>query len=281
MAVLFSLVLSPVFAYADNNKQNRGEKNQSHKTEQKAHQQEKKEEHSIKKMEHENHEDDDCDEQEELDERHDSEEGDHSCGLNPTPTPTPVDVAAPVLSLIAASSTTDRSTIISWATNEIAAGKVYFSTTTPVVLGTATNTGTTTASLLHSFSVASLTANTVYYYVVQSVDAVGNIATSTEQSFTTLQAPDTTAPIISNIVTSNVASTTATVSWATSELATSHLSYGTSTATTVLNGTSTPSLTHSFNLVGLIANKTYNLFLQSMDAIGNIAVATATLFTTN
>lgn len=93
--------------------------------------------------------------------------------------------------------------------------------------------------------------------------------------------PDVTAPIISAITVSSVASTTAAVSWTTNELATGKLYYGTSTPLTLFGSNATLSLTHSFNLTGLTASTTYNLLLESSDAVGNVATTTSLLTTTN
>ncbi|KKT32093.1 MAG: PKD domain containing protein [Candidatus Nomurabacteria bacterium GW2011_GWD1_44_10] len=196
-------------------------------------------------------------------------------------TPAVADTVAPVISAVSASGVTSSLATVSWTTNEVANGNVYVSTSTPVNLATATTLGTTTLSLAHSFSLSSLTASTTYYYVVKSADSAGNTATSSEQSFTTPAVTDTTAPVISSIITSPVASTTATVSWNTNELATGKLWYGTSTPLTLYMQNTTPSLAHLFNLIGLTASATYNLLLESVDGASNTATSTASLTTTN
>lgn len=104
------------------------------------------------------------------------------------------------------------------------------------------------------------------------------VATTTPPVATTTI--DIVAPVISNIVTSGVASTTATVSWNTNELATGKLSYGTSTPLTAFVSTTTLSLAHSFTLTGLTASTTYQLMVESKDATNNIATSTASLTTT-
>ncbi|MCK9344881.1 MAG: fibronectin type III domain-containing protein [Candidatus Pacebacteria bacterium] len=264
-------IASPAFVYADNHKSEQNREHGSHKSEQKV-------QHVHIEMEDED-EDDEEHESSLHEEKENGHEGHHGNNGNPQATTTPADIAAPVISLLGSSAIATSSATISWTTNELATGDVYYSTSTPVVVATANNAGSTVLATAHSFNLAALLPGTTYYFMVKSVDVAGNATTSAAQSFSTGALP--TPLVISNIANSNVASTTATVSWVTNRLATSNLSYGTTTASTVLNGTSTPALTHSFNLVGLIANTTYNLFLQSMDAIGNIAVATASLFTTN
>lgn len=104
------------------------------------------------------------------------------------------------------------------------------------------------------------------------------VATTTPPVATTTI--DIIAPVISSIVTSSVASTTATVSWNTNELATGKLYYGTSTPLTAFVSTTTLSLAHTFNLTGLTASTTYQLMVESKDAASNTATTTASLTTT-
>ncbi|MEK7148734.1 MAG: fibronectin type III domain-containing protein [Patescibacteria group bacterium] len=196
-----------------------------------------------------------------------------------TGTTTP-DIIAPVISGISASFVAPTSAKISWTTNEPANGNVYFSTSTPVNLSTATTVGTSTLSTVRSLNITGLTASTTYYYVVKSADIAGNVSTSTQQSFVTPAVADTIAPTISSIVISPVASTTATVSWNTNEFATGKLWYGTSTPTTLFASTTT-GFTHVFNLFGLVASTTYNLLFEAKDAASNTATSSASFVTTN
>jgi hypothetical protein len=201
--------------------------------------------------------------------------------FNIIPQPTTPDTVAPVVSAIATSALTTTSATISWTTNEVANGRVYYSTSTPVITATSMNAGSATLLTAHTFTLTSLAPSTTYYYVVKSVDGAGNATTSAEQSFTTPAVPDTTAPVISAVANSLVASTTAIVSWTTNELATGKLYFGTSTPLTLFASMSTLSLAHSFNLTGLTASTTYNLIIESSDAAGNTATTTSTLITTN
>lgn len=96
-----------------------------------------------------------------------------------------VDVIAPVISLTKAANIATTATDITWTTDEPATSKVYFSTTTPVNLATATNVASGTLVTSHTTPLSGLTANTTYFYVVESKDAANNTATSPEQSFVT------------------------------------------------------------------------------------------------
>ncbi len=99
-------------------------------------------------------------------------------------TSAPVDTTAPTISGISATVGSTTATI-NWATNENSTTKVYYSTTTPLVFGSAliVSNGSLVAS--HSAPLVSLSASTTYYYVVESADALNNISTSSQQSFTT------------------------------------------------------------------------------------------------
>lgn len=103
------------------------------------------------------------------------------------PATTTPDTIAPVISEIGATSTKSTSTIISWLTNEKADGKVWYSTSTPVLISTSTPfTSSSELVSSHNITLSGLTASTTYWYLVTSADKTGNRATSTEKSFTTL-----------------------------------------------------------------------------------------------
>lgn len=93
-----------------------------------------------------------------------------------------IDSTPPVITSVtaAASSTSAR---ITWQTDEAASGKVFYATSTPLSLGDAATVSTSTLTTAHDFSLIGLTASSTYYFVVESVDAHGNRATSTERSF--------------------------------------------------------------------------------------------------
>jgi len=104
---------------------------------------------------------------------------------NGTTTP---DTTAPLISEIMATSTTASSTQITWATDEQADSKVWYSTSTPLDLLATSTLQVSSSNLVtsHEFGLSSLNASTTYYYMVSSSDTATNQATSTEQSFTTL-----------------------------------------------------------------------------------------------
>jgi peptidoglycan hydrolase-like protein with peptidoglycan-binding domain len=95
------------------------------------------------------------------------------------------DTTAPIISAVNVSAIGSVLATVGWTTNESATGKVYYSTISPVDLGTALNINTNALSTGHSFGLTGLTASTTYHYVVESKDVSNNTATTTPQSFTT------------------------------------------------------------------------------------------------
>jgi len=92
---------------------------------------------------------------------------------------------------------------------------------------------------------------------------------------------DTISPTISNVLTSNIAQTSATVAWVTDEPATSQIEYGLTTvygSQTTLDSNLTTS--HSQNLTSLSAGTLYNFRVVSKDAVGNQSVSINYTFTT-
>lgn len=101
------------------------------------------------------------------------------------------DIVAPIISEIGATSTTPTSTIISWLTDEPADSKVWYTTSTPLIVTTSTPMVSFSDLVTnHSLTISDLIASTTYYYLVSSTDTAGNTATSSEFLFTTLAQQD-------------------------------------------------------------------------------------------
>lgn len=212
--------------------------------------------------------------------RHGDEIG--KCGEE---TPAPGDTTAPIISAVSATSTAYSSTHIVWTTNENADSKAWYSTSTPIAATSSTPTISSPLLLKsHDIMLTGLSAFTTYYYLIQSTDASGNIATSTEQSFTTLAAPDTTAPVISGVSATSTASTTASITWATNEPTNSTVWYATSTPVSTATASSTGSASlvtsHAMSLSGLTGSVQYYYFVVSKDSALNTATSSEYSFTT-
>ncbi len=107
-------------------------------------------------------------------------------GTGGTGSTTPPDVTAPVVSGITLSGLASTSVTVNWTTNEAANSKVYFGTTTPLNLGSASVVSSSTLGTNHSLMLSGLATSTTYYFVVESKDAANNTATSSQNSFVTL-----------------------------------------------------------------------------------------------
>lgn len=184
---------------------------------------------------------------------------------NPLP-----DNTAPSFNNIKSQSITHNSAQISWITNEASDSQIEY--------GVSTSYGTTTdvVSLKvndHNLNLSNLQSNMTYHYRVKSRDAAGNLGVSANYSFTTLAAPDTTAPTISSVVSGNVTATGATITWTTNESSDSVVEYGESTSYGSTATDSTNVTSHNVSLTGLGSSKTYNYRVKSKDAAGNIATS--------
>jgi uncharacterized lipoprotein YddW (UPF0748 family)/fibronectin type 3 domain-containing protein len=92
--------------------------------------------------------------------------------------------------------------------------------------------------------------------------------------------PDVTAPVISNVKVSSIASNSCTVTWSTSEASDSAVEFGLTTAygdeATVANLVTS----HSVQVTGLDAATTYHFLVRSADASGNTTSSEDGIFTT-
>jgi hypothetical protein len=188
---------------------------------------------------------------------------------------TTLDGVAPVISAVSASSITASGATIAWTTNETADSQVEYGPTTGYGTSTTVNPSLVTA---HSQALSGLASSTLYHYRVKSKDAAGNLATSADFTFTTL---DGVAPVISAVAASSITASGATIAWTTNENADSQAEFGPTTAygsSTALDASLV--LSHSRALTGLTAGASYHYRVKSRDASGNLAVSGDFSFTT-
>ena len=118
----------------------------------------------------------------------------------------------------------------------------------------------------HTVALSGLSGSTLYHFRVKSRDAAGNLATSGDFTFTTL---DATAPVISGVGASAITATGATIGWTTNEASDSQVDYGLTTA----YGNSSPLNTTGVSFVTL-SGLPATIFINSAssrDAAGNLA----------
>jgi phosphodiesterase/alkaline phosphatase D-like protein len=186
------------------------------------------------------------------------------------------DTTPPEISNVTATNITEDSATITWDTNEAADSKVEYGTTTAYGSETSDDTPVTA----HSIELNGLSAGTTYHYRVTSTDAASNTTTSQDFTFTTA-APDTTAPVISNVASNNITTGTATITWDTDEAATSQVEYGLDTNYGSSKTTTGLSTQHSVVLDSLAPGTTYHYRVISEDAAGNPTTSEDFTFTTD
>ncbi len=142
-----------------------------------------------------------------------------------------------------------------------------------------TDHGTATSVTVNGLS---LTVGSTYYVSVRAVDAVGNtgsVATSNGVTITAAVTPDTSGPNISAVST-DVASTTATIRWVTNEAASAKVEYGLTTSYGSEVTRTTFATDHKLALTGLTPSTIYHFRLTSVDGNGNVTSTTDDTFTT-
>ena len=81
----------------------------------------------------------------------------------------------------------DSEVQISWETNEEASSSIFYGTEEPIDVDS-TNTAKVEDKTLktnHSLSISGLASDTLYHFIIKSVDASNNVALSSESTFVT------------------------------------------------------------------------------------------------
>lgn len=191
---------------------------------------------------------------------------------------TPADTTPPSILNITAGNLSTTGASISWVTDESADAQVEYGTTSAYGSTSPLNPSLGTS---HTIDLTSLTTNTTYHFRVLSRDAAGNLASSTDLSFVTLDATDSTSPLLSGITVSGLTPTGAIITWSTDEGASSQVDYGTTSAYGSATTKSTGLVnSHSQTLSGLSPATSYHFRVRSSDANGNEAISGGGTFTT-
>ncbi|HJQ69212.1 MAG TPA: fibronectin type III domain-containing protein, partial [Blastocatellia bacterium] len=162
------------------------------------------------------------------------------------------DTTPPTISAVSASGITANGVSVSWNTNEPGDTEVEYGLTTAYGESTTRNPALVTS---HSVVLGGLPSNTLIHYRVKSRDAAGNLAVSGNFSFTTAGGGDATPPSISNVASSNVTASGATITWGTNEASDTLVEYGQTTSYGGASPLNTSMVTtHSVTLTGLTAS---------------------------
>ena len=186
-------------------------------------------------------------------------------------------VPPPVISNVQATSITPASAIITWTTDIVSNSQVNYGTT-PAYGSTALNWP---KILQHSIALTGLTPGTLYNYTVLSQDPTGTgLGTTGNFTFTTplnVSVP----PTISNLATSNITTTSVTITWTTDQPTSTRVNYG----PTASYGSSSPVdanliTSHSVTLTALTSGTAYNFDVVSANSSGGSATSPNGTFAT-
>jgi len=119
-----------------------------------------------------------------------------------------------------------------------------------------------------SYTDSATVDGTTYYYAAAAIDASSNQAAVSNSPSATA---DASGPAISNVASSNITSSGATITWTTNEAGNSIVVYGTSTPPTNQKSDAVMITVHSVALTALSASTTYYYEVKSTDAAGNTA----------
>ena len=169
-------------------------------------------------------------------------------------------LAPPVITNVHATGVAATSASIAWTTNQAASSQVEYGLTTSYGSSTTLDPSSVTS---HSQGLSGLTAGTLYHYRVISGNGNGT-TTSGDYTFTT-----SGNVVITNVASSGITSTGATITWTTNIAASSQVEYGTTTSygsSTTLDSNAVTS--HSVALSGLTATTLYHYRVKSADVSG-------------
>ena len=187
------------------------------------------------------------------------------------------DTTPPVISGVDVSDITESGATISWESDEPATSQVEYGATTDYGSSTLHEELVTS----HSVTLIGLEPDTSYHFMARSKDASGNEGASTDLSFGTLAEADTTPPVISGVVVSNITQSMAAIAWTTDDPATSQVEYGGSTSYGSVSDLGETLVTsHSVVLSGLSPATGYYFRVRSKDGSENEAVSGADHFET-
>ena len=190
--------------------------------------------------------------------------GVQSTSTNQSFTTAPPNTTAPSVNSVASFAVTHASAMVSWSTN-VPANTVLAYGTTPA-LGQLTPVQAA-LSAGHQVTLTGLSPGTTYYFAAISTDEGGASGYSNPHSLTTAGAASP-GPVISNVASSNLTATAATITWTTDVPSSSLVNYGTSTNYGLSVPDSSLTKAHSVTLTGLAPGTRYVFQVVSASPAG-------------
>ncbi len=185
------------------------------------------------------------------------------------------DTIAPTISAVAVSNVSDTSVKISWNTNENATSEVLYGSSSSYT----TSQWSPSFGKGHSIVIRNLQPNTTYHYQIVARDFWGNRTTSSDATFTT-NAPDTVAPVITNISVEAITESSAKINFTTNESAQASVLFGANTSYGLESRLDQKANNHSIILSNLTAGTTYHYQIVARDGNGNVSRSADATFTT-
>ena len=168
---------------------------------------------------------------------------------------------------------------VAWTTDAPATGQVEYGKTNLYGASTTINGG---YIYDHAVELKQLSPGTAYHYRVLSHDKNGNEVASADQTFSTVDPSDSTGPLVSDIIITDVTNASATISWVTSELAASQVEYDINMSYSNITPLDTMLLfNHTVTINNLINGKAYHFRVNSTDAAGHVSTSPDTTFVTS
>jgi len=161
----------------------------------------------------------------------------------------------------------DRAATITWKTNEPSDSVVCYRLTSGGEWATVSDAALV---LDHRVVLEDLTLGVEYCYQVESTDASQNTATD-DNGGLYYRIPDTTPPVITQVASSDITTSSARITWTTDELGDSVVRYGLTPGQWTTVSDSAPVTSHSVALSQLYPGTLYYYQVESTDASSNKA----------
>ncbi len=177
------------------------------------------------------------------------------------------DQVPPVISAVATADITSSEVTIYWKTNEPSDSQIAYGETAQYGRLSVHDRAMVT---IHSLALTNLSAGTTYHCQVMSRDETGNLGTSGDLAFSTLE----NAPIISHITVSGVSARVATISWNTDVASDTQITYGTTDDCSISTDPDPiPATIHVQQLTGLEPETTYYFRVRSKRATSELGIS--------